>query len=296
MATGFTNMSPDDADAPRSRRVERRDAASASEQKTDGAERQGGQGEGQDALEQTVAQVQRARHPRWRVLRRGRAWVGPYTVGVVVLLALAVAAHNTSVLPVDLPFTRELQETRSPLLYGLMYAVSFLGTLLPVIVITLLALVALWALRLSLEAVFLAIGLTADALGAVIKLVVERQRPSPSLVQVSQHLHTYSFPSGHVLHYTMFYGFLAFVIFMNFRASWRRNALVGLCLALVVLVGPSRIYLGEHWLTDVVGGYILGGLCLTPLILGYLWAKERYELGGFPPRLRRLAGLPPTRV
>jgi undecaprenyl-diphosphatase len=101
-----------------------------------------------------------------------------------------------------------------------------------------------------------------------------------------------SFPSGHTLHYTVFYGFLLFVVATNFKRSWPRAALLIIFALLILLVGPSRVYLGEHWPTDVLGGYLIGALCLGPLIGGYLWVKARYTIADARPFIRRLP--PPT--
>lgn len=241
-----------------------------------------------DIVEQAQREVARDQHPRRRVLRRGRVWLTVFVFGVALISLLAFAAHSITLLPGDLIFTRELQENRAPYIYGPMAFVSLLGTAIPVTVITVATLAVLWILRLRLEAVFVALGLLADVISFIIKLIVERSRPSAQLVYVAQHLTTQSFPSGHTVHYTVFYGFLALIFAANFRATVRRNVLIGICLALIVLVGPSRVYLGEHWLSDVVGGYIVGGLCLIPLVAGYLWTKERYDVVAHRPWLVRI--------
>lgn len=220
--------------------------------------------------EHDEAPLQRAQYPTWRVLRRGRTWLIVYLVAVLALLALALAAHTYSVLPGDLPFTHELQESRSPIVFGYLYGVSYIGFPLQSSIIVAAVVALFLALRLWLEALFLALTLLADGLGGLLKVAIGRQRPASNLVHVVQVIHSPSFPSGHTLHYTVFFGFLAFLLAIHFRPSWWRNLLIGICALLILSVGPSRVYLGEHWLTDVLGGYLLGALFLMPFIAVYL--------------------------
>jgi undecaprenyl-diphosphatase len=210
-----------------------------------------------------------------------------YVIALVALALLAIAAHANAVLPGDLPFTRELQESQSPLVYWLFYSISAIGFPMYSAIITVLAVLTLWLLRLRLESIFLLASLLADALGGILKIVVGRHRPAPDLVHVVQVIQQPSFPSGHTLHYTVFYGFLFFVIATNFKSSWLRNGALVICALLVLLVGPSRVYLGEHWPTDVLGGYLVGALCLVPLIAGYLWAKAHLTITPAPPWIHR---------
>lgn len=230
-----------------------------------------------DVADHLAGEIQREEYPLARALRRGWVVLAIYLVVLVALLALALAAHSYSVLPGDLPFTRELQEDRNPLVYFVLYFVSYIGYPLQSTVIFIVVVVLLWLFHMRLEAIFLTFTLLADLTGGALKLLVARSRPSPDLVHVTQQLSSFSFPSGHTLHYTVFYGFLAFVVIINFRPSWERALLVIICLVLIALVGVSRIYLGEHWLTDVIGGYLTGALLLAPLIAGYLWAREHFD-------------------
>ncbi len=243
---------------------------------------------GAEKLHEAQAQVAQEREPRWRVLLRGRYLMVAYVLALVALALLAFAAHNTAVLPGDLPFTRELQESQSPVVFWLFYSISAIGFPVFSAIITVLAVLILWLLRLRLESVFLLLSLLADTLGGVLKLVVGRHRPTPDLVHVVQVIQQPSFPSGHTLHYTVFYGFLFFVLATNFKPSWPRNSALVICALLVLLVGPSRVYLGEHWPTDVLGGYLVGALCLVPLIAGYLWAKAHLTITASPPWIHRV--------
>lgn len=227
-------------------------------------------------IDELQDRVTAEKYPRWRVLRRGRVWLAVYVVALIAVTALALAAHSMSVLPGDLPLTRELQESRNPFVFWFFYSVSWVGFSVQSIVIVVVALGLLVLFRLRLEALFLAIGVVGEGLlNTLIKDVVGRQRPGANLVHVVQQISSPSFPSGHVMHYTVFYGFLIFIIATHFRSSWGRNLLLGILIALIVLVGPSRVYLGEHWPTDVFAAYLIGGLCLVPLIWGYLRVKAR---------------------
>lgn len=229
-------------------------------------------------IDEIQARVTAEKYPRWRVLRRGRIWLSVYVVVVLVVLALALAAHAMNVLPGDLPLTRELQESRNPFVFGLLYGVSWIGFGVQSVIIALVALALLLLFRLRLEALFAAIAVVgAGLLNTLLKAVVGRPRPETNLVHVVQQINSPSFPSGHVMHYTIFYGFLAFIIATHFRPSLVRNLLLGILITLIVLVGPSRVYLGEHWPTDVLGAYLISILCLVPLIWGYLRAKAHVQ-------------------
>ncbi|MGH2514353.1 MAG: phosphatase PAP2 family protein, partial [Ktedonobacterales bacterium] len=234
-----------------------------------------------------VEHLAQEREPRHRALRRGRLLLAGYSVVLLVVLALTLAAHTFSILPGDLPFTRELQETTNPIIAGVLTFISAIGYPTHSALLLAVAVVALWVLRLRLEALFLVVSLLADALGGLLKVIVGRHRPQPSVVHVVQQLGTASFPSGHTLHYTVFYGFLIFVVATNFRPSWPRTCAIIILAVPIALVGVSRVYLGEHWPTDVVGGYLIGALCLVPLIAGYMWTKQRFAVASRPPFLRR---------
>ena len=113
--------------------------------------------------------------------------------------------------------------------------------------------------------------LGAVALYNVVKPTVGRPRPP-----ASAWIGTYSgwaFPSGHATQTIAFYGMVAFVLSAS-RSPSIRAWLWGGAAVVTLAVGASRVYLGAHWLTDVLGGYALGATWLAAVIAVTLWAKE----------------------
>jgi undecaprenyl-diphosphatase len=101
------------------------------------------------------------------------------------------------------------------------------------------------------------------------------------LVNVITQVTGYSFPSGHVMFYTSFFGFLFYLSYTLLKPSWKRSLLLLLFGGLIILVGPSRIYLGNHWASDVFAAYLVGSLILLGVIALYNhWSlKSRAEDG-----------------
>ncbi len=106
-------------------------------------------------------------------------------------------------------------------------------------------------------------------------LLVGRPRPSSPLVYVAMPEPWPTFPSGHAVHAVVFYGFILYLTLSKPVSQWRyRWVLIPLQLfaALnILLVAYSRVYEGSHWLTDALGGYLLGALFLVVLIVVYRW-------------------------
>lgn len=123
-------------------------------------------------------------------------------------------------------------------------------------------------------ALFAAGGVT--VMGALFKIIVQRARPTPDLVNVFSPLNDYSFPSGHVLVYTAFLGFFSFLIYTLAPHSWRRTLGIAVTVLLIALVGLSRVYLGQHWPSDVLGAYLFGSLWLLLTVYVYRWGKPRW--------------------
>lgn len=178
---------------------------------------------------------------------------------------------------IDLDITLGLQAIKNASFNGLMHSISWVGFGIQAYIIAFVILMSIYLLGFRWEAVAsLIAALGSKLLNLVVKELVGRVRPSADLVQVSNLLDSYSFPSGHVMYYTGFFGFICFLTFTLLKPSWQRTLLLILFGGHVVLVGLSRIYLGEHWASDVVAAYLLGGLCLIAIIELYRWGKPRF--------------------
>ena len=95
----------------------------------------------------------------------------------------------------------------------------------------------------------------AELLNLILKLSFHRARPEVAFV----HLDTYSFPSGHAMISTAAYGALAYLAWSHLHTTRRRLIVATGTVVLLALIGFSRIYLGVHYLSDVLAG-ITGGL------------------------------------
>jgi membrane-associated phospholipid phosphatase len=114
------------------------------------------------------------------------------------------------------------------------------------------------------------------------KDVVLRSRASASLVGVLTPLSDPSFPSGHVVQYTALFGVAFFLVYVLAQPSARRTVALVLLAIPIVLVGPSRLYLGQHWLSDVMGAYAVAAMLLVP----YCWAYAKWRLAATRRRFK----------
>ena len=134
----------------------------------------------------------------------------------------------------------------------------------------------LFVSRLRTEAAFQTLAWGTALISTVVKGFVQRPRPLPEQVRVVlAPLGGSSFPSGHVLTYVGTYGFLAFLVYSLVRPPQVRWPLSLGLLGMVGLVGPSRIYQGHHWPTDVAASYMLGLSYLIALMALYRRVKAR---------------------
>jgi undecaprenyl-diphosphatase len=115
-------------------------------------------------------------------------------------------------------------------------------------------------------------------LNSTIKSIFQRPRPDVSLHLIEQG--GYSFTSGHAITSWVFYGLLIYLIRKHVKSPPEKNLLTGLMILPMALIGLSRIYLGVHYPTDVLGAWLLGTALLVVVIVIYDMIYERSSKKG----------------
>ena len=218
-----------------------------------------------------VAAVVDSSAPPSLALPRTRDALVVLVLGIAGFTSLMVLVRQRRLQAMDLAITMRLQAIHHTVLVRLMAFVSWFGfppqsRLLPPLAIAL-----MWLARFRLEAVLQATAWGSALISTVIKWFMRRPRPvaGKDLRVIAAELGGTSFPSGHVLTYVGTYGWLAIAANILIRPRGpRRLAVAGLAF-LIATVGPSRIYLGHHWPTDVLASYLLGSSYLAALIVVY---------------------------
>lgn len=222
------------------------------------------------ALQTPVARSARPATPRfWLTLT--------ISVGVLAAWAFAgltryVVSHEHSA-RLDTHVTAWVVAHRIGWLTGIVRVVTWLGSVAVIIPLGLIA-GGWFARRHEWRPLILLAAAVAGAVALydLIKLLVGRPRP-PQAIWIG-HFSAAAFPSGHATQTVAFYSLLA-VIAGAGRSPRVKLALCSAAVLLALVVGASRIYLGAHWLTDVLGGYALGALWAAVVVIAMLIASAR---------------------
>ena len=218
--------------------------------------------------------------------------IGIFVIGVIILTISAFFVHaHPRPYPIDLQTTDAVQSMALPV-----FVVSFIDFFSAVndptpSIIALgawlvgLAIIGLIArLRGKSPAKWLesAVGIVAtvgiaSGINYIYNLLVNRPRPGTfhEHIRILLHRPENSFPSGHTEHDVAYYGFLLFLSFTppvrNWKYRWILIPFQIYCAVDILSIGFSRVYEGEHWLTDVLGGYLSGAIWLLMCIFLYRW-------------------------
>ena len=201
--------------------------------------------------------------------------VGLVTLYLFAVLADTVVEGDTERL--DFAVLYWLRERQSPALDGIAWFFSLLGSEL--VAVFLMLLLGLFTVRRRWGAGFalLLVTIGAQLQNNVLKDLFQRTRPAPVTGLIPAQ--AFSFPSGHAMVAAAFYAFIMYLSWRLLR-GWLRVACVATLVVVVLLIGVSRLYLGVHYFTDVVAGYLAGFFWTNSVIIGgSLLARRRRTAG-----------------
>lgn len=149
--------------------------------------------------------------------------------------------------------------------------ITQLGSPLAFVLLGIIALVVLLRLRRALQGIILNLCLIVSwAVMSGLKMLFTRPRP---LGEQLTYATGYSFPSGHAMVSMAFYGFLAYLVWINLPGK-QGKCWAGSLVFLVFLIGVSRIYLNVHYASDVLAGFLLGGLMVYMFVRFYRYLMK----------------------
>ncbi len=194
-----------------------------------------------------------------------------YSISLVIAFALLAAfVGNYPINTLDLSVSHHIQQIRNPWLDQLMSIVSKLGDVAFAFSFMLIAASLFFIFRYKREAAFVLAISGTGLITFILKRVFDRARPTEDHVTLLDIYHNNSFPSGHTLSYVVFFGFLIFLMQkIKSLPKYLSNG-IKVFSYFMLIAGPlSRIYLGAHWFTDILGGIMIGLLYLQVLTYYY---------------------------
>lgn len=199
----------------------------------------------------------------------------------IVLVFLGILVHYHSIFGLDIYLSRDLQaegdtKLKKDFLFQFLNFVSIFGRVLIAAIMVFATAAIFVILKYYREAIFALLTPIAAGLNFIVKIVVDRHRPTGDLVRILDKELDPSFPSGHVVFYVVFFGYLiAALLFVKKIPKIIRGIIILLSAVLIVAISFSRVYLGAHWTTDVIAGYLLGLILLS--ILLYFYLRPKYK-------------------
>ena len=198
--------------------------------------------------------------------------------GTIGFAALAEVVREGYTLPFDTAVLRWLGAHHAPAITTVMSEVTPLGTGIVVLVVVGITTAFLWHTEHKHSARMLLAATTGGILlNNVLKLFFDR--PRPQVFEWQTHAASSSFPSGHAMSATIVYGTVAYLLARLQRHWWARTITLLLAVIMIVLICLTRLYLGVHYPSDVLGGIIVGlawsAFCMATLEASLALARRR---------------------
>ncbi len=189
---------------------------------------------------------------------------------LITFIVLAIFVGNSPINPLDLSISHHIQQVRNSWLDQLMIVVSRLGDVAFAFSFMLVAALLFFIFRYKRASAFVLAISGTGVITFILKKIFSRARPTQEDVTLIDVYQNHSFPSGHTLSYVVFFGFLIFLMQQLKSLPNYLKTGINVFSYFMLIAGPlSRIYLGAHWFTDILGGILIGLLYLQVLTYYY---------------------------
>ncbi|MBT2727898.1 phosphatase PAP2 family protein [Bacillus sp. ISL-75] len=196
------------------------------------------------------------------------------TVSIIGFSLISLLISDQKIIYFDRTVIDMVQGSETLVLTTVMKFFTFIGSAPFVIVLSLFLLFFLYkVLHHRLELILFVAAITGSAiLNAILKQFFQRVRPDfHRLIDIEG----YSFPSGHAMNAFTDYGILSFLLWRHIPSRFGRGVLISVSMVMILAIGISRIYLGVHYPSDIIGGYFASGFWITTAILFFQYYQEK---------------------
>lgn len=166
---------------------------------------------------------------------------------LIISLIIFEYKYQSRLTNFDLKISEFVWSFRNPILTDVMKFFSFLSSTKFIIIVLIIYIIIKRDIYFPLNMSLITI------LNQILKRIIKRQRPSNYLVKEKN----YSFPSGHSMASCAFYGYIIYKIYNSNYNKYFKIFSIIMCILIILLVGLSRIYLGVHYFSDVICGYLI---------------------------------------
>ena len=174
-------------------------------------------------------------------------------IWLICFLAIAEDVLENEIFNADISFYNFLSEhVISDTLTPIVKVITNFGGIVCLVILAILSFVIIKNKKIGL-AIIGNLGISAF-LNYILKIILQRPRPTGyRLIEETG----YSFPSGHSMASMAFYGFFIYLVYKNVKNKYAKWGLITVLSLLIILIGLSRVYLGVHYLSDVLGGFLV---------------------------------------
>jgi len=191
---------------------------------------------------------------------------------------ISAAISNDTIVGFDTAVIGFVQGLETPWLTSIMNLFTWIGSGYVVAPIALMGFIVLYFVLRYRQQAFLLISVVAGSvlLNKLLKNYFKRERPEIHRIMDAN---GFSFPSGHSMMAFALYAIIAYIAWRNVKTTVSRVLLVVFTAFMIIMIGTSRIYLGVHYPSDIVGGFVASALWLTIAISVYAYFQNKREKG-----------------